>query len=54
MGAMEKVAPELLLHLAHQMQLQTYIYNIYQNYSYIYLLIQHVIFNYFNVLSEFI
>ena len=23
MGAMEKVAPELLLHLAHQMQLQT-------------------------------
>ena len=27
MGAMEKVAPELLLHLAHQMQLQTYIYN---------------------------
>ena len=26
MGAMEKVAPELLLHLALQMQLQTYVY----------------------------
>ena len=47
MGAMEKVAPELLLHLALQMQLQTYIhiyiyiyiYTIYTIYTLIYIYI---------------